>query len=196
MITASRPLHTGRLVLTPSDPQRTIALEPLADKLRGIGFVGADLAWPPRRLRNWRSILATTGLYRLRRPVGQCPEGPGRDLCSHQVGVHGHCTSIARGPQRTTATLPILRQGADRMARSNTKLAARPSPGTALPPLRNNRPGLALELAPARRLRSQLRPGGGSVSRRRRAATDLVERATRPRRRRLAPFLRAGLMRI
>ncbi len=153
------------------------------------------LTWPPRRVRNWRSVPPTIGLYRLRRPVGQCPEGPGRKLCSHQVGVYGHCTSIARRPQHSTAALPNLRQGADRMARSDTERTVRPGPETALPPLRNNRPGLALELAPARRLRSQLRFGGGGVSRRGRAATHVVERATRPWRRRLAAFLRAGLTR-
>lgn len=43
MITASRPLHTGRLVLTPSDPERVVARGPLADTLRGIGFLGPAL---------------------------------------------------------------------------------------------------------------------------------------------------------
>lgn len=43
MITRSRPLHTGRLVLTPCDPEQTIALGPLADTLRGVGFLGPAL---------------------------------------------------------------------------------------------------------------------------------------------------------
>ena len=44
MITASRPLHTGRLVLTPSQPEQVVPIKPLADQLRSIGFIGAALA--------------------------------------------------------------------------------------------------------------------------------------------------------
>jgi hypothetical protein len=43
MITASRPLHTGRLVLAPVDALVGVEAEPLADVLRDIGLIGAPL---------------------------------------------------------------------------------------------------------------------------------------------------------
>jgi hypothetical protein len=43
MITASRTLHTGRLVLAPLDPLARVETEPLATLLRDVGLIGAPL---------------------------------------------------------------------------------------------------------------------------------------------------------
>jgi DNA-directed RNA polymerase subunit RPC12/RpoP len=46
MITASRPLHTGRLVLTPLDPAAEVAEAALADCLQSVGLIGEPLPGP------------------------------------------------------------------------------------------------------------------------------------------------------
>ena len=56
--------------------------------------------------------------------------------------MHRRHTETTRGPQHAASALPVLRQGADRLAGSDTERAVRPSPGTALPPLRHNGPRL------------------------------------------------------
>ncbi|MGB5734829.1 MAG: hypothetical protein WBM40_10340 [Thiohalocapsa sp.] len=64
MITASRPLHTGRLVLTPSDPEQVVATKSVADLLRSIGFIGAALAGRPNAFatgEHFLQLLAFTG---------------------------------------------------------------------------------------------------------------------------------------
>jgi len=43
MITASRPLHTGRLVLTPGDAQTLVELKPLRACLKAVGLIGGAL---------------------------------------------------------------------------------------------------------------------------------------------------------
>jgi hypothetical protein len=43
MITASRPLHTGRLVLTPSNPAAGVDQAALADCLQTAGLIGAPV---------------------------------------------------------------------------------------------------------------------------------------------------------
>ena len=91
MITVSRPLHTGRLVLTPSDPQRTIALEPLVDKLRDIGFVGAALAGRRDAFETgdqFLQLLAFTGC------AVQLDSAP-KDLGGTFVHIRFECTDTA-----------------------------------------------------------------------------------------------------
>jgi len=91
MITASHPLHTGRLVLTPSDPEHAIALEPLADKLRQIGFLGRAL--PGRRDafatgEHFLRLLAFTGC------AVQLDSAP-NDLGGTFVHIRLECTAAA-----------------------------------------------------------------------------------------------------
>ena len=91
MITASHPLHTGRLVLTPSDPEHAIALEPLADKLRQIGFLGRAL--PGRRDafatgEHFLQLLAFTGC------AVQLDSAP-NDLGGTFVHIRLECTAAA-----------------------------------------------------------------------------------------------------
>jgi hypothetical protein len=77
MITASCPLHTGRLVLTPTNPQLYIEAGPLAGQLRDIGLVGPALTGRGDAFETGEQFLQLIAFTGCAVQLDSTPLGPG-----------------------------------------------------------------------------------------------------------------------